>query len=188
MLTELLKYIGQLFSWFVVIAPWEQAIRVRLGKHTKLLSAGWYIKIPFADKIYKQSVRRRLRQIRPQTLTSLDRHVITCSGAVGYYVKDLEKLYDTLESPNDTIENEIAAIISQFVGGRNLKECSSKELELFVKERMDLSRYGLSGDEFYLTSFSTCKTYRFITGEMGSWHHDSGMSMAPEGDSRSSIF
>ena len=53
---------------------------------------------------------------------------------------------------------------------------------------MDLSRYGLSGDEFYLTSFSTCKTYRFITGEMGSWHQDSGMSMAPEGESRSLIY
>lgn len=181
MLTELLKYISQLFSWFVVIAPWEQAIRVRLGKNTRLLTAGWYIKIPFIDKIYKQSIRRRLRQVRPQTLTSQDRHVITCAGAVGYYVKDLNKLYDTLESPNDTIENEIAALVAEFVGRNNLKDCSSQGLEKFVKERMDLSRYGLSGDEFYLTSFSTCKTYRFITGEMGSWHHDSGMSMEADG-------
>jgi hypothetical protein len=45
-------------------------------------------------------------------------------------------------------------------------------------EKMDLSKYGLTGQEFYMTSFATSKTYRFITGDMQQWPRDSQMSMA----------
>lgn len=178
MISEIIKTIAQLFTWFVVIAPWEQAIRVRMGKKTTLLSGGWCLTIPFVDRIYKQSVRRRLRQLRPQTLTTLDRHVVSCTGAIGFYVKDLNKMYDTLESPNDTIESEVCALVAEFIGSKTLKECIALELEAFVRKGMDLSKYGLSGDEFYLTSFATCKTYRFITGDLVSWNHDAGMNMS----------
>lgn len=180
MISEILKNIAQLFTWFTVIAPWEQAIRVRMGKKTKLLSGGWCVTIPFIDKIYKQSVRRRLRQLRPQTLTTKDGYVVTCAGAIGFSVTDLNKLYDTLECPNDTIESEIGALISNYVGNATLKECSIVALEDFVKSKVNLSKYGLGGDEFYLLSFSVCKTYRLITGELASWNHDGGMTMSAE--------
>lgn len=179
MVFSILKQLSQVFTWFVVVAPWEQAIRVRLGKNVRLLNAGIYVKVPFIDRVFKQSTRRRLNMLRPQTLTTADRHVVTCAGAVGYSIGDLVKLYDTLESPNGTIENEIAGLVAKYLGARNLKECSSAGLEQFVKDGMDLTKYGLNGQEFYLTSFATSKTYRFITGGMESWGHDGGINMEP---------
>jgi len=173
----ILKYLAQAFTWFVVVAPWEQAIRVRLGKHVRKLDAGFYVRIPFVDRVFKQSTRRRLGLIRPQTLTTADGHIITCAGAVGYAIGDLVKLYDTLESPNDTIENEVAAIISRFIGSRTLKEATSPALEQFVQDTLELTKYGLIGQEFYTTSFATTKTYRFITGEMSAWQRDEQLNM-----------
>ena len=177
MLSTIFKNLFQTFSWLVTIAPWEQAIRVRFGKHITLLNAGVFIRIPFVDKVYKQSIRRRLGLIRPQTLTTKDRHAITCSGAVGYSIGDLRVLFDTLEAPNDTIENEIAALVSAFIGNNNLQDITSVALSAYVTEHMDLSMYGLTGQEFYITSFAVVKTYRFITGELSTWMHDSRISM-----------
>lgn len=150
---------------------------MRFGKHITLLNAGVFIRIPFADKVYKQSIRRRLGLIKPQTLTTKDRHAITCSGAVGYSIGDLRVLFDTLEAPNDTIENEVSALVSSFIGANNLQDVTSVSLSKHVMNNMDLSRYGLAGQEFYITSFAVVKTYRFITGDLPTWAHDSKISM-----------
>lgn len=174
---EILRQLGQVFTWFVIITPWEQAIRVRWGKSAQRLDKGVYLKIPFVDRVFKQSVRRRLSVIRPQTLTTTDGHVINCAGAVGFSVGDLVQLYDTMENPNDTIECEVAGIVARFIGSRRLIDCTSPELEAYVRENLHLEKYGLVGQEFYTTSFATAKTYRFITGEMGIWSKDSGMVM-----------
>lgn len=177
MMLSIFKQLTQTLTWFVVVAPWEQAIRVRLGKHVRRLEAGTYLRIPFVDRVFKQSVRRRLSMVRPQTLTTMDRRVVTCAGAIGYSIGDLVKLYDTLESPNDTIENEVAGLVARFIGQTALSGITAKNLEEFVMAHLNLSKYGLEGQEFYLTSLATSKTYRFITGGMDSWTRDSPISM-----------
>jgi regulator of protease activity HflC (stomatin/prohibitin superfamily) len=181
MFSTLIQQISRALTWFFTVAPWEQAILVRLGKHTKVLGAGIYFRIPFVDRIFKQSVRRRINTIKAQTLTTRDGKVVTCSGAVGYRIGDLGKLYDTLESANMTIENEVSGIIAAYIGSRNLHECQSRQLEEFVAEKLDLSKYGLEGQEFYVQSFAASKTYRLITGEIGqSWQADASLCLTQE--------
>jgi hypothetical protein len=175
-----LRQLGQCLTWFVIVAPWEQAIRVRLGKRVALLTAGFYLRIPFVDRVFKQSVRRRLTNIRPQTLTTRDGRVITCAAALGYSIGDMRKLYDTLESAQDTIESEAATLIARFVGEHDYAECRMGELEKFVSGALDLAQYGLEGQEFYLTSFATARTYRLITGDLPSWNHGGVLSMGEQ--------
>ena len=67
MIREILSIIGDLFTWIVIVAPWEQALRIRLGKRVKLCKAGCYLRIPFIDRIYRQSIRRRLSYFQTQT-------------------------------------------------------------------------------------------------------------------------
>ena len=181
MFSTILQQLARALTWFFTVAPWEQAILVRLGKHTKVLDAGVYFRIPFVDRIFKQSVRRRINTIKAQTLTTKDGKVVTCSGAIGYQIGDLGKLYDTLESANMTIENEVSGIIAQYIGSRVLADCHSRNLEEFVAERLNLSKYGLEGQEFYVQSFAVSKTYRLITGEIGSsWQMDSSLCLTQE--------
>ena len=37
---DLIREFFRLFQWWVIIAPWEQAVRVRAGKHLTLLQPG----------------------------------------------------------------------------------------------------------------------------------------------------
>jgi len=177
MFESLINSLSGLFTWIVVVAPWEQGLRVRLGKHVTKLEAGVYVRLPFVDRVYRQSTRRRLNTLRPQTLTTKDEKIVTCSGSIGYEVVDLEKLYETIEAPNDTISSEVAGIVAEYIGSRDLKDCSSLELEEYVTERVDLTRYGLGGKEYYVLSFAATRTYRFITGDINDWGTDGQLEM-----------
>ena len=172
------KGLSNMITCIVCIAPWEQGLRVRLGKVTKLLEPGVHLRIPFIDKVFKQSIRRRVSSIPPQTVTTTDSKVVTCTAAVGYCVSDLFRLFNTLEHPNDTINNEVMGLVSHYIGGMTLANCSQSGLEEYVMNRLDLSKYGLEGVEFYLTAFATTpRVYRLITGSVETWGRDGLMEM-----------
>lgn len=169
MIQELLKQFLGLFSWIIVVAPWEQALRVRLGRHVSLLGPGAYLRIPFIDRVYRQSIRRRMHVIRHQTITTKDGKAVTLSGALGFSITNLETLFNSLESPLDTIEALVSARVAEYIGSHALTECGSSMIERHVLGSVDLSLYGLGGQEFYINSFAVVRTYRFITGELPNW-------------------
>lgn len=159
-----LDQILNLFKWFVTVAPWEQALRVRLGKNITLLDAGVWVRIPFADRLYRQSIRKRFSTIPTQTLTTLDGKTITVSGQVGYSISNIEMLYNTLHHPEDAIQSEIQLLVTKFIVTHTLAECTPSGIESFVEEKLDLAKYGLSNVEYYLTDYAVVKTYRIIQG------------------------
>lgn len=181
MIQSILRAFLPAFSWFVIVAPWEQAVRVRLGKHVQLLGAGVALKIPVVDRVFRQSTRERRSVIRPQVVTTTDGQAITVSGALGYRVDDLLKLYDTLEAPEDTLEAMVSGSVADFISARTKDECEPKALEEYVSERLELERYGLGGGSFHVVNLVAVKTYRFITGEIPSWSHGSGLQMEESG-------
>lgn len=169
MVREILDQIGRLFAWAVTVAPWEQAIRVRAGKHTRLLKAGIYLRIPFLDRVYRQSTRRRLNVVAQQTITTKDGRAVTIAGSVGYSVKDLRKLFETLHDAVDTIECEAAGLIAEYVVTHNLRDCSPSGLAEYVNEKLDLKRYGLGDQQVIISTFAAVRTYRLMMGSPREW-------------------
>lgn len=166
LLQEALQQIGRLFVWLIVVAPWEQALRVRLGSRVRLLSAGWYVTIPFVDRVYRQSVRRRLSIVAPQALTTRDGQSITVGGAVGYAIKDLRRLYDSLHDADDTIDSTVGALVAEFVASHDRGDCGPSHIEAHVRDHLDLEKYGLDAQEYYVTNYVATKTLRIVTGEI----------------------
>lgn len=182
MIRELFHAIGRMFAWFVSVAPWEQALRVRFGRHVRLLGPGFYVRFPFVDRVYRQSVRRRLSIIRPQTVTTKDGKAISLSGSVGYSVSDLRQLYNTLHDASDTIEAEVCAKVSDYVARHTLDECTPSVLEAHVRSTLDLERYGLDAKEFYISNFAVVRTFRLITGEFHAWSRGDGIDTSAHDD------
>jgi hypothetical protein len=174
---ELLRSFGQLFIWFVIVLPWDQCVRIRLGKHTTLLGPGIHLKIPYADQVFGQCCRRRIKIIPSQTVTTKDGIVITLSGAVGFSVEDVAKLYNTLIHVDDTIEAEVCGLVSEYVASNPYDNCQPPAIEQFVREKLRLADYGLGGQEFYLTNFAKTRTLRLITGEIKQWQSGNGISI-----------
>ena len=158
--------IGNLFKWWFLVLPWEQAVRVRLGKHIVVLEQGIHLRIPYVDKTFVQNTRKRMAPIPAQTLTTLDYKIVTISGSLRYEVCDALKLLTSLHQPEDTICQEVEAMITEFVIHNKLEDCTGKALDEYVIEKLDLSSYGLKGYNFFLTNFAVVQTFRVIGGDL----------------------
>lgn len=163
-LENIFSGLGNMLRWWIVIAPWEQAIRVRGGKSIKTLGPGIRFRIPGLDRFFIQSTRKRYMHTPPQNVTTKDGRSITISGGTAYIIKDIGMLYDTLNAAEDVIATETQSKIAEYVTERTLEECSIGGLQSYVNEHLNLTKYGLGDVGFFVTDFVAVRTYRIITG------------------------
>lgn len=168
-LQQIQEMIGNLFQWWVVITPWQQAVRVRFGKRTELLLPGVHVRFPFIDIIYMQPIRTRAQHIGSQTLTTKDKKSVSLSSALQYNIMDLLKLYQTLHNAHDTIEQITQGHVGTFIRKQELDGIDADDLEKYILDNLNLEQYGLKAVGFKLTSFTSVRTYRLISGEIGAF-------------------
>lgn len=166
---QLQEFLRSLFQWWVTITPWQQGIRVRLGKHTKLLKPGIHLKLPIADLVYMQPIRVRATYIASQTLMTEDTKTIVLSSSLRYEITDLLKLYQTLHNAHDTVEQQVQGMLASYIFAKTLKDLKPKEVEKHIIGELDLSQFGLKVYDFNLTNFTTTRTYRLISGDVASY-------------------
>src|SRR5688572_2913843 len=143
-LRELLAALRNIFTWWIVVAPWEQVIRVRLGKRVELLGAGVHLRIPFVDRAFRQSTRRRSTVLPVQTLRTLDGKQLTISGVLSYRIADLLLLYQTVHHAEGTIAADTTGAIGEFVAATTAEDCTPPALRARVGAAVGLERYGLA--------------------------------------------
>lgn len=171
---NILDFLRNLLSWWFVVLPWEQAIRVRFGKHSKLFGAGLYWRIPFFDVLYIQNVRRRISTIPLQTLTTSDGKTITLNGSLGYRVTDIMKLQMSLHDADGSIQQEVLGLVTKYVVAHTVSECGSADIAAAVKKELDLTKYGLADEEFFLIGYvASVPTFRLLQDAMQNWNHPS---------------
>lgn len=169
---ELLNALRGLLVWWVIVAPWEQALRVRLGKHVTLLGTGVHLRVPGIDRIYRQSVRQRTADLRTQTLTTSDGHTVTLAGTIRYAIGDIERLYETLHHAEATIIDLAAGAIAEEVASRTRFGLAPERLAQAVNERLDLERFGLADGRVYITDFAFVRTFRLIQDQRWGGDYD----------------
>lgn len=163
---QITSAIGHVFKWWFVVQPWELSIRVRYGKNIEKFGPGIHIKVPFFDRVYVQNVRTRNSILQPQTVTTTDGKTITLCGTLRYRIEDVLKLHMSLHQPEDTICQEVEAIITQYIIINKLEDCTAFNISEHVADNVDLTRYGLSDIKFFITDFAVVRTYRLINGDM----------------------
>ena len=164
---QIQEFLRSIFQWWVTITPWQQGVRVRLGKRKKLLRPGMHMKFPIIDLVYKQPTRVRAQHIGSQTLTTADIKTVSLACAMQYKIVDLLKLYSTMHNAHDTIEQITQGHVATFVRGKDLDDIDADELEAHILETFDLEHYGVEAVGFKLTNFASVRTYRFISGQIG---------------------
>jgi hypothetical protein len=168
-LNSLITNFAEAFKWFYILQPWEQALRVRIGKHITLHSGGLHFKIPYIDFIFKQNTRLRISDVPSQTITTLDSRTITLSGALQYRVNDITPLFTKLHMAENTIAQECQAILTEYIACNVFAVCTPKHVMEHAQSNLRLEQYGLADVRFILKDYAVVKTYRFITGDMAMW-------------------
>lgn len=173
LLATLQQWFSQIVFW-VIVAPWESALRVRFGKRLKVLPAGIHFRIPFFDAVYRQSVRMRMCNISTQTLSTKDGHTVIVGAVLGYGVLDIERLYDRLHHAEDTLMSLAAAAIAGHIQRcdratlcpRLLAEAVSSELAAAF------GQYGLGEVSVRITDFAFIRAYRIVQDHRWTTHSD----------------
>ena len=128
-LTQILSAFGKPFQWWVIIAPWEQGIRIRGGKKKVLLRSGVHFRIPFWDRIYVQNVRRRIVADTNKLLMSRDRKTFCVSTAIEFAVINIEKLYHSATNIETMLAERAAAALVIWTHNHDASEITPTGLE-----------------------------------------------------------
>lgn len=168
-LTRILAFLGRALTWFCVVQPWEEALRVRLGNKISTFKPGIHFIIPFADVLYVQNMRLRVIHCNEQTITTADGKPLCVTGNISFQVNDIYALYQSVHQPEYVLRRDVQAAIALYVSNRTIIECHTSELENFVNASLDLERYGLTGNGFCLTDWLIVKSIRLINQGLGEW-------------------
>lgn len=147
--TTLVAWLQQLFRGlrpWVTVKPWEQGVRVRLGKHTRLLYSGVFLKIPLLDTATVFPIRTRTSFAPLQTLRSLDQRTVTIGLIVRYRIADLLKVLDTLHNPEGTLVHMAQGAVSDLVAATNAHDLRPELITRTVLEKVQPAQYGI--DDF----------------------------------------
>ncbi len=151
------------FKWWVVVAEWEQGVRVRLGKNTKLLLPGPHFRIPFLDRVFVQTTRTQVTNVESQTVSTLDGKTITYSVGIRFNVKDVKAMYNTFADLNGAMAQDAVAAVSDFVSSSNLADVSPAQINNYVMQHM--TSYEFLGDfQVRILGFCVVRTYRLLSG------------------------
>lgn len=170
-LQSLLDALRAAVTWWVMVAPWEQAIRVRFGKNVTLLAPGVHLKYPVIDRVYSQTTRLRVSMMHSQTLTTSDGKPVTIAVNLGYKIADLLKVYNTLHSAESSLAAITVGAVGEYIVNSLAVDCTPAALMFFVQEKVNarLEEFGFSDVEISVQTFAFVKTYRFITGDGHAW-------------------
>lgn len=165
---EGLRQLARAMQLWVTISPWEQGLRVRVGRHVTLLYAGIHLKLPFLDVLYIQSVRMRMSSAGRQTVTTKDGKAVTFDISIGYAIADIERLYRTLHQAEDTLRSLTRARAADAIARTTSSELLPCELESNLGAALDaeMKQYGISDVQVFLTDFVMVRTYRLV-GDYG---------------------
>lgn len=169
-LTTIFHAMSQPLKWWVVVAPWEQGIRIRLGKKITVLNPGIHFRIPFLDRVYVQSIRLRISTSGSRTISTLDNKVITINLTVKFAIKDVKLLYNTVANPETTLINHISSLAAEYISQINSVDLSHKSLSEYVTSKLDVSGWGLSDVSVSVIDFAFARTYRLMGNEYERGH------------------
>ena len=157
-------WLGQMFNWVFVIVPWQQAIRIRMGKTITVLDPGILFQVPFIDRVYIQNMRERVAATTSQALTTRDGVTITLCAALRFEIVDIRPMYTRLHQASETICQIVEGEFSKYIIMNDAKDCTPDKVLAHVLGRVDLSKFGLKLNDLFLTDFVKVKTYRLIQG------------------------
>jgi regulator of protease activity HflC (stomatin/prohibitin superfamily) len=172
---QLISFIKEIFSWWFIITPWEQAVFVRAGKNIKVLKEGIYFKIPFIDQVYLQQIRLRTVDLPIQTVSTSDNKTITIKSVMTYSITDMYMLYNTISNPETTLAGIVMSEISDYIRSTDSKGLNTVIMEQNILTKLQERNFGLGDLTVRITSYAEVKTFRLIQDQ--SWMYAEGINM-----------
>lgn len=164
-LSQILSGLVKPLQWWIVIAPWEEGVRVRLGKTSKKLCPGIHFRIPWLDRVYVQSTRIRILTETGQTITTADGKVLTLAVNVEFRISDVQRMFLSVSDPEMVILGKVAGLVAELVSTTSSEGLTPKKIEEHASGKISADEWGLSGIKVMVTNFAYVRTYRLLQND-----------------------
>jgi len=166
-ITELFRSLSSAVRPWVIVAPWEQAVRVRLGRRVDLLGPGVHFRAPIADRAVTLCTRERRVQEHNQTMQTADGSVFTMTIAVTYSIGNAKQMLESIAQPEATImiraQSCVAKVVSEMPGDGVCPSAIEKgAADGFAEGVKD---WGLAGASIQVLGFAKVRTYRLLMND-----------------------
>jgi regulator of protease activity HflC (stomatin/prohibitin superfamily) len=149
--------------FWVVIQPWERAVRVRAGKHTATLCPGFHLRIPYLDEVTSYNNRLRVAAVPSQTLSTLDGKAVTVAGLIGFKIVDPLAVLLNLQSPESSCAAYAQTAIAKYIVGRHSKDIRIEDMqEAVMASIVGFGGGGLAYEFASIVDFAVVRTYRLL--------------------------
>jgi len=131
-MNELLQALSRFFSswkFWIVIAPWEIGVRVRLGRIARSLTPGPHLRIPLLDEITLVNTRLRISTAPAVTIPSANGKVRMITPSVGYRIWDPERAMLRYSHPGIAV---LSLAQAEITGGATADAAHKALSELFA--------------------------------------------------------
>jgi hypothetical protein len=125
-----LEALGKFFSsWkpWVVVAPWERGVRVRLGKRARQLEPGFHFRIPVLDRVLLVNTRLRVTTTAQVTRPAAGNRVRVTMALVGFSIKDPLRAIERYNDPANALSGLVIAEMSLGSDARKCQEAIAEQ-------------------------------------------------------------
>lgn len=157
---ELFNQVSSLFKWWVIILPWERGLRIRMGNRVKELQPGMHFRIPYLDSVYAQPIRLTFVNFSPQTLTTKKGDLLTIQMIVGYSIKNISQLYNSVSEVQSVISGKVMGRVAQYITEND--DCTPEAIAQDARKVLSELGWGLTISDVEVITFAKTKTYRLI--------------------------
>lgn len=162
-----LQSVGRGIRPWATVRPWEQGVRIRLGKHTRLLLPGVHSKVPMVDTVSIYPIRTRTTPAPLQTLRTVDNRTVTVGLAIQYRISDLLVVLQTLHNPEMTLIHMAQGAVSELVATLTAEQISPDRISRAVIDTIAPARFGIDELSVLVTDNAdlTQRTIRLLQGD-----------------------
>lgn len=157
---EIFNQVSNLFKWWVIVLPWERGVRVRIGKNVKEIGPGIHFRIPYFDSVYVQPIRLTFINFSPQTLTLKNGDVLTIQMIVGYSIKNISELYNSVSEVQSVVSGKVMGRVAQFITEK--EDCTPDKIAADAKKVLSELGWGLNISDVEVITFAKTRTFRLI--------------------------
>lgn len=149
-------------KWWVIVQPWERAVRTRRGMNAEIVEAGLHFKIPVIDEVIVVNNRLRIAVFPSQTITTNDGKTVTVAGVVGFRITDPLAALMAMRQPEMTCAAFAQASVASYIAARSLSEIAVADLQESARRDIEGRASGMKFDFVNVVDFAAVKTIRLL--------------------------
>lgn len=162
--TQLLQAFGKPLQWWVVVAPWEQAVLVRLGRKARHLTSGMHFRIPFLDRVYLTCVRKRVTAETCMSVMTKDRKVLTLGISIEFSIANLRSMLNGVARPEQTMVAIVRDRIIAVAGSLRSEDLTVDRIATCI-DVLDQEQLGIADAKLRILTFAEVRTIRLMQSQ-----------------------